>query len=253
VGDAIEIHKQRLAGNVSLKPRTKDYFAQRITALLKSWPELKKKEVRSITKTDCLNWAAKFGAGRSAAAFNHTISILRNLFEIGIEMGLRYDNPARSIKRLSGRPKQPALPEPGIFTGFVAAVENDDGGVPPFLAERKHEDVPLSHGVPFFPGLWARNRGSLGQTIFLLNFRTAVSVGKKVRRTDGNRLDFRNFLQNEPLPSLDDIDRFTPVGFFHQAAQIRFGVAQREQLRLQIDLWPSETGAAGNFHRLNPG
>ena len=30
VADAIEIHKQRLAGNGSLKPRTKDYHAQRI-------------------------------------------------------------------------------------------------------------------------------------------------------------------------------------------------------------------------------
>src|ERR1017187_3685645 len=39
MADAIEIHKQRLAGNVSLKPRTKDYHDQRIIALLKSWPE----------------------------------------------------------------------------------------------------------------------------------------------------------------------------------------------------------------------
>jgi integrase len=135
VADAVEIHKQRLAGNVSLKPRTKDYYAQRITALLKSWPELERKEVRSITKTDCLNWAAKFGAGRSATAFNHTISILRNLFEIGIEMGSRYDNPARFIKRLSERPKRLTLPEPGKFTEFVAAVENGGGGFSKRCAE----------------------------------------------------------------------------------------------------------------------
>ena len=43
MANAIEIHKQRLAGNGSLKPRTKDYHVQRITALLKSWPELGKK------------------------------------------------------------------------------------------------------------------------------------------------------------------------------------------------------------------
>jgi integrase len=126
--DAIEIHKQRLAGNVSLKPRTKDYHAQRITALLKSWPELEKKEIRSITKTDCLNWAAKFGAGRSATAFNHTISILRNLVEIGMEMGSRYDNPARFIKRQRERSKRLTLPESGKFAEFVAAVENGGGG-----------------------------------------------------------------------------------------------------------------------------
>jgi integrase len=128
VADAIEIHKQRLAGNVSLKPRTKDYHAQRITALLKSWPELEKKEIRSITKTDCLNWAAKFSAGRSATAFNHTISILRNLVEIGMEMGSRYDNPARFITRLRERSKRLTLPESGKFAEFVAAVENGGGG-----------------------------------------------------------------------------------------------------------------------------
>jgi integrase len=135
MADAIEIHKQRLAGNGSLKPRTKDYHVQRITALLKSWPELERKEVRSITKTDCLNWAAKFGAGRSATAFNHTISILRNLFEIGIEMGSRYDNPARFIKRLRERPKRLTLPESGKFADFVAAVENGGGGVSKHCAD----------------------------------------------------------------------------------------------------------------------
>lgn len=135
VANAIEIHKQRLAGNGSLKPRTKDYHAQRITALLKSWPELGKKEIRSITKTDCLNWAAKFGAGRSATAFNHTISILRNLFEIGIEMGSRYDNPARFIKRLRERSKRLTLPESGKFADFVVAVENGGGGVSKHCAD----------------------------------------------------------------------------------------------------------------------
>ena len=135
VADAIEIHKQRLAGNVSLKPRTKDYHDQRITALLKSWPELGENEIRSITKTDCLNWAAKFGAGRSATAFNHTISILRNLVEIGIEMGARYDNPVRFIKRLRERSKRLTLPESGKFTEFVAAVENGGGGVSKHCAD----------------------------------------------------------------------------------------------------------------------
>jgi len=135
MADAIKMHKQRLAGNVSLKPRTKDYYAQRITALLKSWPELERKEVRSITKTDCLNWAAKFGPGRSATAFNHTISILRNLFEIGIEMGSRYDNPARFIKRLRERPKRLTLPEPEKFTEFVSAVENGGGGFSKYCAD----------------------------------------------------------------------------------------------------------------------
>ena len=128
VGDAIAMHKKRVDGDVSLKPRTKEYNDQRVIALLKSWPALAKREIRSITKTECLDWATKFGANRSATAFNHTISILRKLFEIGMEMGARYDNPAQFIKRASERPKRLTLPEPEIFGKFVLEVENAGSG-----------------------------------------------------------------------------------------------------------------------------
>src|SRR5882724_10884558 len=37
-GDAVEIYRQRLKGDISLKPRTKEYHEQRLTALFKSWP-----------------------------------------------------------------------------------------------------------------------------------------------------------------------------------------------------------------------
>jgi hypothetical protein len=97
---ATETYRRRLKGDVSLKPRTRDYHEQRLTALLKSWPELNSMELRRITKTECLNWAAKFGQGFSPTAFNHTVSILRHVIELGVEMVVRYDNPARFIKRL---------------------------------------------------------------------------------------------------------------------------------------------------------
>jgi integrase len=128
VGDAIQIHRQRVAGDVSLKPRTKDYHDQRIKALLKSWPGLEKREIRSVTKTEGLNWAARFGVDRSPTAFNHTIGIFRALLEIGVEGGARYDNPAKFIKRASERPKVLALPEPEQFEWFVTEVENGGGG-----------------------------------------------------------------------------------------------------------------------------
>ena len=128
LADAIDIHKKRLAGDGSLKPSTKVYHDERIAALLKSWPELATKEVRAITKTDCLDWAAKFGADRSATVFNHTISILGKLFEIGIELGARYDNPAKFIKRVRERSKRLTLPEPETFAQFIAEVENGGGG-----------------------------------------------------------------------------------------------------------------------------
>ena len=65
VGDAVEIHKERVAGDASLKPRTKEYHGQRVAALFKSWPGLKEKLIRDVTKTDCLNWAAKIAGHNS--------------------------------------------------------------------------------------------------------------------------------------------------------------------------------------------
>ncbi len=128
MGDAMTLHRQRVAGNASLKPRTRDYHDQRLRALVKSWPGIDRKEIRSITKTDCLNWAAKFGVNSSPTAFNHTISVLRSLLEIGIEVGGRYDNPARFIKRASERAKILQLPEPGQFERFVDEIENSGSG-----------------------------------------------------------------------------------------------------------------------------
>ena len=124
VDDACATYRQRLDGDASIKPRTREYHQQRIAALFKSWPELKRTEVRGVTKTDCLNWAARFGRKSSATAFNHTIEILRRILEVGVESGVRYDNPARFIKRRSEKPKKPELPEVDQFDAFVAEIEN---------------------------------------------------------------------------------------------------------------------------------
>jgi len=125
--DALATYQQRLDGDASIKPRTREYHQQRIKALLKSWPVLKQAEVRGVTKTDCLNWAARFGKNSSATAFNHTIGILRRILEIGVEAGACYDNSARFIKRRSETSKKPELPEIDQFDAFVAEIEEGGG------------------------------------------------------------------------------------------------------------------------------
>jgi integrase len=125
--EAVDIYTQRKAGDASLKSRTRAYHQERIKALLTSWPGLKDKEIRSLTKTDCLNWAAKFGQQNSSSCYNHTIGILRTLIEIGVEVGARYDNPATALKRASERPKNLTLPEPEQFQRFLTALEKGGG------------------------------------------------------------------------------------------------------------------------------
>jgi len=126
-GEALEIYRKRINGAVSLKPRSKEYYGQRMTALLASWPELGKTDVRKITNADCINWAASFGAESSATAYNNTVKVLRDTIAICIESGARYDNPALAIKRASVRPKKLRLPEFDKFNDFLAVMEKAGG------------------------------------------------------------------------------------------------------------------------------
>ena len=59
-GDALAIFRGRLQKDAALKPRTKEFREERISALLKSWPGLEQIEIRKISKQDCLSWAAKY-------------------------------------------------------------------------------------------------------------------------------------------------------------------------------------------------
>jgi integrase len=117
--DALQIYRQRLHGDSSLKPRTKAHREERIAVILKTWPALEKTDVRKITKQDCLQWAA--GYSTSPVNFNKTAQTLRVILEIPIESGIRYDNPARFIKPMKVRQKPLQLPS---RVQFHALVEN---------------------------------------------------------------------------------------------------------------------------------
>ena len=126
--DALHLYQNRLKGDVSLKPRSKTYRAERIAAMLKSWPELKMMDVQKITKHECLSWAAKFASKAAPSNFNNTVGTLRLVLEIAVEAGAIYDNPARFIKRLRVQPKKLRLPNQNEFISLVEAIEKSDGG-----------------------------------------------------------------------------------------------------------------------------
>ncbi|HWN93474.1 MAG TPA: site-specific integrase, partial [Methylomirabilota bacterium] len=126
--DAFKTWHARRANDPNLKPRTGDYYNERVIALRKSWPDLDKTDLRKITKTACLNWAAQWDKEGSASAFNHTLSVLRNAIEIGVEMGVRLDNPAKAVKRRKERGKHLQLPETQQFITFLFEIENSGSG-----------------------------------------------------------------------------------------------------------------------------
>lgn len=127
VGDAIELHKRKLAENIRLKPSTRKYWKEVIAALLKSWPGLTETDVRRISPLDCRTWAASFARKSSATRYNSTISVLKHAFAAAVELGALYSNPAAIVKRVPVRQKQLHLPSREEFLKFVQIIETAGG------------------------------------------------------------------------------------------------------------------------------
>jgi integrase len=121
--EALAIHLQNLDDNESIKPSTRHYWRQIFVALLKSWSGLAERELRRLTKTDCTEWARNFRKVASSTRYNNTLAGLRHVFDVAIEGGIIYGNPAAKLKRVKVRDKPPALPSRAEFLQLVEAVE----------------------------------------------------------------------------------------------------------------------------------
>jgi integrase len=126
--DGWEIYKERMESNPDIKDTTKKYQQEILAALYRSWPELELLDVRRITKVECLSWRSKFAKDYAGTRVNGAISLLRRVIEIGIDSGIRYDNPARALNRARVKHKTLALPEPEKFDKFIHSIETAGGG-----------------------------------------------------------------------------------------------------------------------------
>jgi site-specific recombinase XerD len=65
----------------------------------------------------------------SSSSHNHTVSIVRHVFQIAIEAGARYDNPALAAKRVREHTaKKINLPESSQFEKLVEEIRNSGSG-----------------------------------------------------------------------------------------------------------------------------
>jgi integrase len=119
-GEAAAIHLRNLDDNLSIKPRTRHYWRQRLAALIKSWPGLNETEVRKITHADCKKWASTYVKTASPTNYNNTVAILRHILNVAIEAGVIYSNPAAALKRAAIRGKEIALPTIDKFNALIA-------------------------------------------------------------------------------------------------------------------------------------
>jgi integrase len=126
-GQAAGVHLQNLDDNVSIKPRTRAYYRERLRALEKSWPVLSTTEIRKITSGDCKAWAGKYGKDTSPTNYNNTISLLRHIFQVAVEAGVIYANPAAVLKRAPLRGKEIRLPSTEQFNRLVEEMRAGHG------------------------------------------------------------------------------------------------------------------------------
>src|SRR5204863_7048555 len=109
-GEAAAVHLRNLDDNLSIKPRTRDYWREVLAALVKSWPGLNETEVRKITQADCKKWASVYAKTASPNRYNNTVAILRHVLNVAVESSVIYSNPAATVKRAAVRGKEISLP-----------------------------------------------------------------------------------------------------------------------------------------------
>ena len=136
--ETTKIYLDRLEGNPDVKPATKKYRRQCVLAIQRTWSGFNETEVRKINKTACHEWArllrkdgTKFRApgstrphkGISPSRFNNTVTTLRLILNVAVDMGILYVNPTTGIKRAREIPKELTLPSRDIFPEFVRLIE----------------------------------------------------------------------------------------------------------------------------------
>jgi integrase len=126
-GEPAAVHLRNLDDNVRIKPRTRDYWRQRLAALKRSWPSLNETEIRKITQADCKKWASTYAKTASPTNYNNTLALLTNILAVAIEAGVIYSNPAAVLKRAPLRGKEIALPSIGGFNALIAEMRAGHG------------------------------------------------------------------------------------------------------------------------------
>ncbi len=120
--DAVNIYREKIRSDGSLKPKSKAYRELTISCILKTWPGVSHADIRRISSRECVQWLGRFQHEYAPSVVNNTISTLRAIFAEAIAAGTRFSNPALDLKRVRLRNKQLTLPSRDQFLHFVHAI-----------------------------------------------------------------------------------------------------------------------------------
>jgi integrase len=124
--DAWQLYRERVAVAPEIKPSTRKYHQEILEAIQKTWPDFRS-DIKRTTKSTCLEWRNSFAQRYSETRINGAISVLKRIFEIAVERGVLYENPAKTLPRARVRQKELQLPEPAHFEAFVRSIETAGG------------------------------------------------------------------------------------------------------------------------------
>ncbi|MGP8239910.1 MAG: hypothetical protein ACLQVW_31455 [Limisphaerales bacterium] len=99
--EAVELYKQELANDSTMKPRSRGYRIGCFVKLQRTWPEIWEMRLDEITPQDCKEWSVKLNKIIACQYYNNIIGTLRIVLGIGIKAhkqstGIALENPGRA-------------------------------------------------------------------------------------------------------------------------------------------------------------
>jgi integrase len=126
-GDCVELFKTQTNASTLLKASAKLYRMEAIETICQTWPGIKAIDVRRISTNECKTWAAKLSGEYSPSRYNGTLGVIRAIFNVGMETGALYRNPAAELHRARVKLKALKLPDAKNFEEFIAEIDKANG------------------------------------------------------------------------------------------------------------------------------
>jgi integrase len=107
------------------KPRSVQFYRERISALYSVWPELKTIQCSRITPKACMDWSIRYQQQVKRRTYNGTLLVLNQILGIAVENGILAVNPASQLERLKVVRDKAPLPNHQDFQRLLTYLDRN--------------------------------------------------------------------------------------------------------------------------------
>jgi integrase len=107
------------------KPRTIEFYGERISAIYSVWPELKTMQCNRITPRGCMDWSIRYQEQVEPATYNSTLLVLKKILKGAVGDGILAANPAEKLVRLKIVRNKPPLPNHQDFQRLLSHLDQN--------------------------------------------------------------------------------------------------------------------------------